>query len=219
MHLSKHKPHRNIKYLTWLRTKNCVVSGKKAECAHHIRLSTNGGTSLKPSDYFCIPLLNEFHTSGPSALHIIGEETFLNRFSLEPKKLFIGLLRDYLQETYGTAYKITEKPEEEIIAELIDLIESKVVRKSTSVKKKKVVEKKETTPKVSITESSYYQVAKKLKNDRDKELRRKLKEDSKGVSAPKKQFKGNEFYEKAKEAKRLKDKELRKKLKEQSKKK
>jgi len=219
LHLSKHRPHRNLKYLSWLRTRNCVVSGKKAECAHHIRLGTNGGTSLKPSDYFCIPLLNEFHTTGHSALHIIGEETFLKQFSIRPTEVFIKYLSEYLKDAFDIDYKVCDKPEQETISDLIELIESKVVRSSSPIKKKKVSVKKDPTPKVSITESSYYQSAKKLKNERDKELRRKLKEESKNSASPKKQFKGNEFYEKAKELKRIKDKELRKKLKEQSKKK
>lgn len=215
MHLSKHKAHRNLKYLAWLRSKKCIVSGKKAQCAHHIRLGTNGGTSLKPSDYFCVPLLNEFHTTGSSALHIIGEETFLERFSLEPKKLFINFLKEYLFESYSIQYTVQNIPEEESINELISLIESNITRVDRPKKKKVKSPKKADSPKVSVTESEYYQAAKKLKNERDRELRKKLKEQSKGEATPKKQFKGNEFYEKAKEAKRLKDKELRKKLKEQ----
>ncbi|WP_290736498.1 hypothetical protein [Halobacteriovorax sp. JY17] len=214
MHLSKHRGHRNQKYLTWLRGKNCVVSGKKAECAHHIRLGTNGGTSIKPSDYFCIPLLNEFHTTGSSALHIIGEETFLKLFGLSPKNLFITFLKEYLSENYDVLYMPGNKSPEEDISELISIIESKITRVAKSATKKASKPKMQGAPKVSITESNYYQIAKKLKNDRDKALRKQLKENSKDSTAPKKQFKGNEFYEKAKEEKRLKDREFRKKNKE-----
>ena len=214
MHLSKHRGHRNPKYLSWLRGRSCVVSGKKAQCAHHIRLGTNGGTSIKPSDYFCIPLLNEYHTTGPSALHLIGEETFLKNFGLNPRALFTAFLRDYLLEVHEISYSIGERTPEEDIFELITLIESKTIRvKRTSVKKT-TKSKADSIPKVSITESEFYQEAKKLKNERDKALRKQLKEQGKGLDSPKKQFKGNEFYEKAKEEKRIRDRELRKKSKE-----
>lgn len=212
MHLSKYTAHRNQKYLAWLREQSCVVSGKKAQCAHHIRLGTNGGTGLKPSDYFCIPLLNEYHTTGSSALHIIGEETFLAQFKIDSKKIFIYFLRKYLSENYDILYGINNKSDEEVLFDLITIIESKIDRPIKKVKRQKPKEKP-ATPKVSITESNYYQVAKKLKNERDKELRKKIKESS-TTSSIKKQFKGNEFYEKAKEAKRLKDRELRKRNKE-----
>ncbi|CBW25760.1 hypothetical protein BMS_0868 [Halobacteriovorax marinus SJ] len=212
LHLSKYTAHRNQKYLAWLREQSCVVSGKKAQCAHHIRLGTNGGTGLKPSDYFCIPLLNEYHTTGSSALHIIGEETFLAQFKIDSKKIFIYFLRKYLSENYDILYGINNKSDEEVLFDLITIIESKIDRPIKKVKRQKPKEKP-ATPKVSITESNYYQVAKKLKNERDKELRKKIKESS-TTSSIKKQFKGNEFYEKAKEAKRLKDRELRKRNKE-----
>jgi len=211
LHLSKYTTHRNQKYLAWLREQSCVVSGKKAQCAHHIRLGTNGGTGLKPSDYFCIPLLNEYHTTGSSALHIIGEETFLAQFKIDSKKIFIYFLRKYLSENYDILYGINNKSDEEVLFDLITIIESKIDRPIKKVKRQKPKERP-ATPKASITESNYYQVAKKLKNERDKELRKKIKESS--TTSIKKQFKGNEFYEKAKEAKRLKDRELRKRNKE-----
>ena len=84
MEFSKHKNHRNPNYLIWLREQPCVASGEKAQCAHHVRLGTNGGSSLKPSDYFCIPLIHEYHTTGLFAIHVVGEDTFLNQSRLWP---------------------------------------------------------------------------------------------------------------------------------------
>ncbi|MCO4754513.1 MAG: DUF968 domain-containing protein [Bacteriovoracaceae bacterium] len=226
MELSKHRAHRNQKYLSWLRQQNCVIAGTKAQCAHHIRLGTNGGAGLKPSDYFCIPLLNEYHTTGSSALHIIGEETFLSSFSLNPKELFLSYLKQFLAQTYDLSISVDKKSLEQAIAEHIELIEKQRPNTDKATKKPK---KKKEEPKVaapSITENEYYQKAKELKRERDKELRKKLKEQNSSrpkqklpsrklvSSKPKQSLKGQEFYEKAKEARKQQEKEYREKNKE-----
>lgn len=215
MILSKHKPHRNSKYLDWLRSRPCAVSGQKAECAHHIRLGTNGATSLKPSDYFCIPLLHEFHTTGSMALHIVGEETFLAHFKLDAQALFIKYLKEYLIEKHEIYYMLEGRTREETIADLIGLIENKLpkMRKVSKKGKPKAPESSPKTP--SITESEYYQKAKELKKQRDKELRKQLKQNS--SKTPARSLKGQEHYEKAKEKRRQMEKDLRRKLKERQK--
>jgi hypothetical protein len=187
LRLSKHKAHRNIKYLNWLREQKCAVSDKKAQCAHHIRLGTNGGTSIKPSDYFCIPLRNEFHTTGKRALHIIGEETFLDEFELEKEVLFIEYMKSYLEEKFDIFYMLENKANEEIILELITLIE---LNRPKNKKPKKKTKK-------SITGDPYYQEAKELKRKKDKELRSKLKN------------KDDDFYQMAKEINKARQKEYR----------
>lgn len=211
MELSKHRAHRNPKYLEWLRGQKCAVSGQPAECAHHIRLGTNGGAGLKPSDYFCIPLLNDYHVCGINALHVIGEETFLTRFGLDPKALFIRYLKRYLIETFDIYHMLEGRSQEETIAELIGLIENKLPKLERPGKKKQ-------KNKRSLADDEFYQRAKELKKKRDKELRKKLKEKAPPAKSPSKpsakmSFKGNEAYERAKELKRQRDKELRKKLK------
>lgn len=216
MELSKHKNHRSAKYLNWLRQQNCAVSGLKAECAHHIRLGTNGGTSLKPSDYFCIPLLNEYHVSGPEALHVIGEDTFLARFGLDPQELFIKYLKKFLIETFEIYYMLENRSKEETIDDLIGLIVNKLPKMDRPSKKRPSIQSKAKSiskekPAPSITENEFYQKAKELKKERDKELRQKLKAQASKNPSP--SFKGNEFYEKSKELKRERDKELRAKLK------
>lgn len=217
MLLSKHKNHRNPKYLDWLRGQKCAVSGSPAECAHHIRLGTNGGTGIKPSDYFCLPLLNEFHTTGPDALHIIGEETFLTKYGIEPMELFAKYLKDYLSEKHDVLYGLESRTTETAIAQMIELIESKGPSlKSSPSKKKKKKKSKEGPSAPKISDSEFYEKAKELKNQRDRELREKLK--SKGPGPKKSSFKGNDAYEKAKEMKRERDKELRAKLKKSAKK-
>lgn len=199
MELSKHSTHRNQKFLSWLRLQNCVVSGKKAQCAHHIRLGTNGGTGIKPSDYFCLPLRNEFHTTGPDALHLIGEETFLNKFQLDPISLFIKYLKEYLANEFDILYSLEPEDKKESLAQLIEIVETKNIKK---VKKKIKVKPKIKTPKVKTDkEKEFYEVAKALKRAKDKELRGKLKQEI--------DPKQSEFYQKAKEAQKLKQKEYR----------
>ena len=224
MELSKHKNHRNNRYLSWLREQKCVVSGEKAQCAHHIRLGTNGGKGLKPSDYFCIPLLNEYHTTGKEALHLIGEDTFLKRFNIEPHLVFTNYLYRFLKEVYDLDKSILALTSLDAIELLIEEIEKK---KPASDKKKKTKKKKSVDsnlPKAKFSDSPYYQKSKELKKQRDKELRDKVKEEKKATSSPKPKSKNktetsvSDFELKAKELKKLRDKELRLKLKEAKKK-
>lgn len=167
MELTKHKNHRNPEYLNWLRSKNCLVSKNKAECAHHVRLGTNGGTGLKPSDYFCIPLLHEYHTTGKNALHKIGEKTFLDQFQISPLKVFTRLLIEYLFEYYKIVIFIETKDELTRLWVLIDLVEDQRPknRKKTSTKKNK----KKTDESFKIKKREY-----------EREIRKKIKLKQKG---------------------------------------
>lgn len=211
--------------MTWLRSKNCVVTGSKAQCAHHIRLGTNGGSGLKPSDYFCIPLENEYHTHGSLAVHKIGEESFLSRFKLDKEKLFIGYMTDYLKENYQIVLETKGLESLVAITLLIDEIErrrpARKVTKSNKTKKvKKSAEESIKAPKAS--ESEFYQKAKELKRVRDKELRDSMKSQrpkvKAKVSTPKKaSVTQDPYYQKAKELKKAQDKAMREKLKAQAK--
>jgi hypothetical protein len=96
MYWKKLRAHRNPDYLNWLRLNPCVISHEPAEVVHHVRLGTNGGMGLKPSDYFCIPLLNNYHTTGKDAVHMIGEKSFIEKFNLDYEALFIHYLKKYL---------------------------------------------------------------------------------------------------------------------------
>lgn len=204
--------------MQWLRTQKCVASGAPAECAHHIRLGTNGGKGLKPSDYFCIPLENDYHTHGPYAVHRMGEQSFLEKFKLNREELFIHFLTLYLKQSYEIVLELDGLGDIEKIAKLIEEIENrrpaKKVTKHGGAKKSKKskVQPNLVVPKASETE--YYQKAKELKRQRDKELRDQL-----SAQKPKQKtasLKDNPFYQKAKELKREQDQKLRKELKKKS---
>ncbi len=59
----------------WVRGHECAVDGPhsegRIECAH-VRIGTDGGTQLKPSDFFTYPLCQRCH----GEQHATGERTF-----------------------------------------------------------------------------------------------------------------------------------------------
>ncbi len=206
MQLYKHGNHRNLKYLAWLRKQNCVVSNISADVAHHIRLGTNGGQGLKPSDYFCVPLTDELHTTGNLAVHRIGEESFLRDNEIDKEEIFLFYLSSYALETFD--FKINSKAS---TLEKIELVINEIEKHNNPAKRAKKTKSKTKTktdskPKVSITESAHYQKAKELKKAKDKELRLKLKEEKPKVKVT---FSGNDYYESAKELQKEYAKKIR----------
>lgn len=73
---------RSANHLNFIRSQPCIVTGQKS-VACHIRILSDGGTSIKPSDYFCINLCNDLHRQQ----HILGEITFYQKWSLNPFKI------------------------------------------------------------------------------------------------------------------------------------
>lgn len=72
-------------HLTFVRSHECCVPGCKAmpiEVAH-IRVGTDGGTGLKPSDNWTISLCSDHHAEQ----HRIGEPAFEVRHSIKMKAL------------------------------------------------------------------------------------------------------------------------------------
>jgi hypothetical protein len=186
-----------------------------AQGAHHIRIGTNGGSSINPSDYFCIPLTNEYHTTGLFAIHVVGEETFLKELKLKKNKLFITFLKQYLLETFNVYVQLEAKSDEALIAYMIEIIEENGPQVDAPKKIKK--------PKKSLKDNEFYQKAKEEKNTQNRELRAKIKKEvgaqkSSPKSSKKKSIKKtsatqSEFYQKAKELKKIRDKEFREKIK------
>lgn len=215
-------------YLSWLRKQKCVVSGELAQVAHHVRLGTNGGKGIKPSDYFCIPLLNEYHTHGTHALHIIGEESFFRIFRLDKIKLFKDQLEGFLLEQFKVKIDISALNSQLAITRLIEEIEKqRPAQEKNRLNKPKAIKEKPLGPKVKITDSEFYQKAKEKKKVYDKKLREQMKgsrpfnniekKDSynKVIKNKKKvSITDTEFYQKAKEEKKAHDKKLREQMKE-----
>ena len=72
---SRGGPPRDPRYRAWIRTLPCAVCGSRwrVEAAH---TGSDGGMSLKASDYSCVPLCRYCHTGGRGAYHRIGKLDF-----------------------------------------------------------------------------------------------------------------------------------------------
>lgn len=86
-------------HLAWLRGFECACGLKPAAdettlCAGrteaaHVRTGTDGGTGLKPSDSWAIPLCTKHHREQ----HASGETTFARRYGLDMKEVAQELAR------------------------------------------------------------------------------------------------------------------------------
>ena len=61
--LKKNKPWRIQKYLKWIRSLPCCVTGRTENIdAHHITFTGQSGMGTKPGDNYAIPLCREQHS-------------------------------------------------------------------------------------------------------------------------------------------------------------
>lgn len=61
---------RSEKHLAYVRTLRSIISGSEEDIeACHIRTGTDGGTGIKPSDYFTVPMTRREH----KIQHVRGE--------------------------------------------------------------------------------------------------------------------------------------------------
>jgi hypothetical protein len=64
-------------HLVYIRGNRCDACDRQdTVVAHHVRIGTDGGMGMKPSDFFCIPLCDAHHKE----LHQHGERTFETKF-------------------------------------------------------------------------------------------------------------------------------------------
>ena len=63
---------RDNKHLKFIRQLECVLCGSPFVEAAHLRIGTDGATSMKPSDCWVLPLCSPHHR----LQHQIGERTF-----------------------------------------------------------------------------------------------------------------------------------------------
>jgi len=66
------KLYRSKTHLAWVRTLPCVRCGRFPCDAAHVRIGTDGGMGLKPSDQYTVPLCRTCHRHQ----HQIGERRF-----------------------------------------------------------------------------------------------------------------------------------------------
>lgn len=102
MTIAKPVRKRDPKFLAWVRTQPCVVSGQTSTPenfvaieAHHVRKSGHGGTGTKPDDSRAVPLRAIFHRE----YHDIGKEAFELRYGVDLELEIVRLNREYAKQT------------------------------------------------------------------------------------------------------------------------
>ena len=90
-------PARDEEYKNWIRTLACCACGHPPpiEAAH---TGTDGGMSMKASDYSCVPLCSDCHTRGPLAYHRIGKRAFERVHDLRFATIAARLRRQWKQQ-------------------------------------------------------------------------------------------------------------------------
>lgn len=71
---------RSPKHLNYIRSLPCYISEQEPSQACHIRILSDGGTGLKPSDYYTLPFIHQYHKMQTD----IGEQTFYAKFNINP---------------------------------------------------------------------------------------------------------------------------------------
>lgn len=77
MKFPKNKKWRSKRYREWIKQQPCIITGKIPSQCHHWRGKTGGGTAIKPSDHFCLPLSFDYHL-GQHGIHHFGVDTWLD---------------------------------------------------------------------------------------------------------------------------------------------
>ena len=93
--IRKQPQERNPSHLRYVRGFECAIAGKSGhECserieAAHVRMGTDGGIGVKPSDRFTIPLCSAAHR----LQHDVGEIAFQQRYGINMLELAEDLYR------------------------------------------------------------------------------------------------------------------------------
>lgn len=79
---------RSQAHLKWIRGHECSVAGRGSFCdfgieAAHVRTGTDGGTSVKPSDCWALPLCCAHHAEQ----HRAGEASFQAKYKIDMKAI------------------------------------------------------------------------------------------------------------------------------------
>ncbi|MBI5643316.1 MAG: DUF968 domain-containing protein [Deltaproteobacteria bacterium] len=100
MSLCKPKTYRSDKFLRFVRTLPCCVCGSPETVAHHTeRGMYGGGIGIKGSDLSGVPLCGYHH----QALHTIGVNTFLEKYSVSIVEVNRNALMEYVKFLEGAS--------------------------------------------------------------------------------------------------------------------
>jgi len=94
-------------FLSYVRKHECAVTVKftffcegSTEAAH-VRTGTDGGTGMKPSDCYALPLCSGHHRRQ----HQIGEQQFEKDWGIDMRKIADGMWAQWLKTTAGQNWK------------------------------------------------------------------------------------------------------------------
>jgi hypothetical protein len=90
--IARSKPKPNLRsrvaHLAFVRQLPCVACGKAAPSdAAHVRTGTDGGTGIKPTDRYTVPLCAACHAKQ----HRVGELTFWSALRIDPVDVALRL--------------------------------------------------------------------------------------------------------------------------------
>ena len=90
-------PPRDEDYKAWIRMLPCCACGVdgRSEPAH---TGTDGGMSMKASDYSCVPLCSDCHTQAPGAYHRVGKRAFEQRHRISFARIVARLNREWQEK-------------------------------------------------------------------------------------------------------------------------
>lgn len=71
---------RSTKHLNYIRSQPCMIGQMSGSQACHIRILTDGGTGIKPSDFYVLPMEYRYHKIS----HDIGEARFYKEWQINP---------------------------------------------------------------------------------------------------------------------------------------
>lgn len=71
---------RSTKHLNYIRSQPCMIGQMAGSQACHIRILTDGGTGIKPSDFYILPMEYRYHKIS----HDIGEARFYKEWQINP---------------------------------------------------------------------------------------------------------------------------------------
>ncbi len=121
MSLQRPVRKRDPEYLTWIRSRPCVVSGEYSQEwrgyvveAHHVRKSGHGGTGTKPDDSRAVPLRRIYHME----YHDIGKEAFELKYGIELEVVIDSLNHIYTALALTRKPKATREPKERITVQV-----------------------------------------------------------------------------------------------------
>jgi hypothetical protein len=94
MEFPKNKIYRSESYKAYVRTLPCIVCGNPSDPHHEI----GGGTGLKGSDLFCIPLCRDDH----QGYHVLGAASFWEMHNMDRWRAVAETLAGYVERMEGS---------------------------------------------------------------------------------------------------------------------